>query len=85
MFRHLFNKDSLTKISGEVESLPGGVFLFFRPFGPLRFPPFYSVGGHPGMIAFCSIYGDIFPATLDGGYSVGGGSPAIIVRGHDQK
>ena len=37
------------------------------------------------MIAFCSIYGDIFPATLDGGYSVGGGSPAIIVRGHDQK
>ena len=36
------------------------------------------------MIAFCSIYGDIFPATLDGGYSVGGGSPAIIVRGHDQ-
>ena len=29
----------------------------------------------PSMIAFSSIYGDIFPATLDGGYSVGGGQP----------
>ena len=40
------------------------MFLFFEPKNfPLSIPP--------GMIAFSSIYGDIFPATLDGGYSVG--------------
>ena len=51
--------------------------LFFTGNSPLSIP---------GMIAFSSIYGDIFPATiLDGGYSVGGGRLAIIVGGHDQK
>ena len=51
--------------------------LFFTGNSPLSIP---------GMIAFSSIYGDIFPATiLDGGYSGGGGRLAIIVGGYDQK
>ena len=58
---------------------------FLDPLLHQDFPLSILWAGHPGMIAFCSIYGDIFPATPDGGYSVGGGSPAIIVRGHDQK
>ena len=62
--------------------MQGAMFLFSDPFSFTKISPL-SI---PSMIAFSSIYGDIFPATLDGGYSVGGGGRlAIIVRGHDQK
>ena len=61
----------------------GAMFLFSDPFSFTKISPL-SI---PSMIALSSIYGDIFPATLDGGYSVGGGGRlvAIIVGGHDQK